>query len=289
MGRVMTSPTLRLLAPAKLNLFLHITGRRADGYHELQTLFQLLDYGDRLEFNSTEPGTVALHLSANSRYQSIPMDNNLILRAVARLRPLAGENAPGISIYLDKQIPPGAGLGGGSADAAATLIALNQLWQLGLSKDELARIGLELGADVPIFIKGKTAWAEGLGEQLEPVQLPPAWYLVLIPDCQVSTARIFAQENLTRHSTAIKIADFLAGRTRNDCESVTCALYPAVQKTLDWLSQHGPARMTGTGAAVFARFDAEAEAAAILAGIPADLRGFVARGMNSLEMILSGD
>ena len=279
----------RWLAPAKLNLFLHITGRRPDGYHELQTLFQLLDYGDTLEFAEGPAGTLALHLSARSRYKSVPMDDNLVLRAAASLKSHAlkarsDRELPGVAITLDKQIPPGSGLGGGSADAAITLLALNQLWELDLDRAALAAIGLQLGADVPVFIHGHSAWAEGLGELLQPVDLPPRWYLVLLPDCEVATRRIFSAENLTRNSTPIKIADFLAGRSRNDCESVTCALYPEVAQALDWLGRYAPARMTGTGAAVFASFDAQEAAAAVYREIPVDLQGFIARGMNSLEM-----
>ena len=283
----MTSPSLSLLAPAKLNLFLHITGRRDDGYHNLQTLFQLLNYGDLLEFTLTDPGVVALHTAEDSRYPQVPMDDNLILQAVHKLQHLAPANAPGIDITLTKQIPMGAGLGGGSADAAITLLAVNALWQLGLSRDELASIGLSLGADVPVFIQGHSAWAEGIGEQLQPVTIAPAWYVVVMPDCEVSTASIFSHENLTRNTSAIKMADFLAGRARNDCESVTCELYPEVENALAWLSQTAPAQMTGTGAAVFARFDSEAEAQKVFANIPAHLQGFLAQGINSLEMDIS--
>lgn len=275
----MTSRTLRCLAPAKLNLFLHITGRRPDGYHELQTLFRLLDHGDLLEFAPAEAGTLALHLSPDSRYLNIPLEDNLVLRAADRLLALC-DGRPGVSITLNKQIPPGSGLGGGSSDAAATLRALNELWELGLPRERLMQIGLELGADVPVFVAGETAWAEGLGERLEPVKLETAYYLVLLPACEVPTARVFRHENLTRNSLPIKIADFLAGRSRNDCESVTCDLYPQVQAALKWLSQHAPARMTGTGAAVFAAFPSEAEAHAVQAQMPTDLEGFVARGLN---------
>ncbi len=285
----MATRTLSLLAPAKLNLFLHITGRRSNGYHDLQTLFQLLDYGDRLQFSTTDSGIVALHTTAGSRYPHVPMDNNLILQAVQALQPMAPADAPGLDIVLDKQIPMGGGLGGGSADAAMTLLAVNELWQLGLNRPQLADIGLRLGADVPVFIYGHSAWAEGLGEELQAVTLEPAWYLVVVPDCEVSTARIFSHENLTRNTSAIKMADFLAGRARNDCESVTCELYPEVKNALSWLSQTAPAQMTGTGAAVFARFDSEAEAQTIFASLPANLQGFLAQGINSLELDFCGD
>lgn len=274
---------LTLLAPAKLNLFLHITGRRPDGYHELQTLFQLLDYGDTLAFHIDDSGVLALHVEEESPYRDVPLENNLVLAAARRLQALAPTNA-GADIRLTKRIPPGAGLGGGSADAAVTLLALNALWQLQLDTQQLMAIGLELGADVPVFVAGRSAWAEGVGERLEPVALDPAFYLVLVPPVEVSTARVFAQENLTRQASAITIADFLAGRVRNDCESVTCALYPAVKKALEWLGQHAPARMTGTGSAVFARFEEEAEAHEVFGRRPQDLDGFVARGVNALEL-----
>ena len=270
----------RWLAPAKLNLFLHITGRRADGYHELQTLFQLLDFGDRLHFAVTQEPGLSLHLNQDSSIKNVPLDGNLILRAAQLLQQFA-DKPQSARIELSKHIPMGAGLGGGSSDAATTLLALNRLWKLRLSNEQLAALGLQLGADVPLFIFGKSAWAEGVGERLHAVEIPPAWYVVLMPDCPVSTAEIFAQENLTRNTSAIKMADFLAGRSRNDCESVTCGLYPEVKKALNWLGQYAPARMTGTGAAVFARFDSEAEARAVLAELPTGQQGFVAQGVNS--------
>jgi len=277
----MSARTLTLPAPAKLNLFLHITGRRPDGYHELQTLFQLLDFGDTLAFRADDSGVLALHIDAESTHRDIPLENNLVLTAARRLQALAP--GAGADITLTKRLPAGAGLGGGSSDAAVTLLALNALWRLGLTTDELMALGLELGADVPVFVAGRTAWAEGIGERLEPVALEPAHYVVLVPPVTVSTARIFGQENLTRQTTAITMADFLAGRARNDCESVTCALYPAVKTALDWLGQHAPARMTGTGSAVFARFEDEAEAHEVFGKRPQDLDGFVARGVNALE------
>ena len=276
------------LAPAKLNLFLHITGRRADGYHELQTLFQLLDYGDELRF---EPrADEHIHLHCNQADLGGP--DNLVLRAARLLRAQTPDPLPGVDIWLHKRIPAGAGLGGGSSDAATTLVALNQLWQLGLSAVELARLGVTLGADVPVFVAGRTAWAEGIGEKLTPVNLPERWYVVLTPDCQVSTARIFSHEQLTRDSKAIRIAAFLAERSRNDCEALVRNLYPPVDATLEWLAHHAPARMTGTGSSVFAAFDDEAEARAVLKQLPdmpaehtlAGLKGFVARGINHSDL-----
>lgn len=280
--------SLRLLAPAKLNLFLHILGQRADGYHDLQTVFQLLDYGDTLDFEVTDDGSLSLHLDADSAIRPLPLDDNLILRAARHLQSLAGAGA-GVRIQLNKQIPMGAGLGGGSSDAATTLLALNRLWNLGLDTRQLQELGRELGADVPVFVLGHSAWGEGVGEQLEPISLPPAWYVVLTPDCQVSTAAIFGHEHLTRNSTAIKMADFLAGRSRNDCEAVTRGLYSEVDSALVWLGQYAPARMTGTGAAVFASFADEDSARAVFDKRPAQLHGFIARGVNSLEPASGGD
>jgi 4-diphosphocytidyl-2-C-methyl-D-erythritol kinase len=271
------------LAPAKLNLFLHILGRRGDGYHELQTLFQLLDVGDTLHFTAAARGELQLHLSTNSTGQVVPLADNLILEAARLLRDHAGNPKLGAKIQLEKQLPMGGGLGGGSSDAATTLLALNQLWELGLTRQELQALGLQLGADVPVFIGGRSAWGEGVGEKLEPVELPTRWYLVITPNCLVSTARIFGHENLTRNTRAIKMADFLAGGFRNDCESVTRNLYPEVDKALNWLSKYGPARMTGTGASVFADFPAEEPARAALSALPDCWRGFVAQGVNSLE------
>jgi 4-diphosphocytidyl-2-C-methyl-D-erythritol kinase len=279
----MAASRLTLLAPAKLNLFLHITGRRADGYHELQTLFQLLDFGDTLGFEEARPGTLSLHLSEDSPINTIPMDCNLIMRAARSLLESAKRDDLGARISLHKQIPLGAGLGGGSSDAAITLLALNALWQLGLDIDQLSEIGLQLGADVPLFIGGNSAWAEGVGEQLQAVELADSWYLLISPDCAVSTAEIFSHENLTRNSPAIKMADFLAGRARNDCEAVTRMLYPEVDNALNWLSQFGDARMTGTGSSAFTSFPDEATANEVLAKLPTDLHGFVARGINSLD------
>tara|TARA_B110000438_G_scaffold38693_1_gene38504 strand:+ start:37789 stop:38625 length:837 start_codon:yes stop_codon:yes gene_type:complete len=278
----MSDNAISVLAPAKLNLFLHILGRRNDGYHNLQSLFQLLDFGDDLHFETDTSGTISLHLDSNSEIKKIPMDDNLIIRATELLRANYGRNQLGASITLTKRIPIGSGLGGGSSNAAATLKALNKLWNCGLEKQELATMGLELGADVPVFVWGKSAWAEGVGERLEAIEIEPCWYLVINPNSIVSTAQIFSQENLTRNSPAIKMADFLAGRAKNDCEAVTRNLHPEVNEALNWLGQFSEARMTGTGSAVFSRFENEAAAQAVFAKRPSSLNGFVARGINSL-------
>lgn len=282
---------LSLLAPAKLNLFLHVTARRADGYHELQTLFQLLDHGDRLRFAPQEGGLISLHIgdthakSWDTHRSAIPpLESNLILRAAFELARLTGCKE-GAAITLEKRLPIGGGLGGGSSNAAVSLLALNELWQLGLSMEELCRIGVGLGADVPVFIRGRSAWGEGVGEILEPVALPEQWYLVVTPPCQVSTATVFKDENLTRNSAKIRIADFLAGRCRNDCEPVTRRLYPAVDEALSWLGQFGEARMSGTGASVFIALANEAAAGEILAGLPAGWNGFAAKGVERMEHV----
>ncbi|MEC7684651.1 MAG: 4-(cytidine 5'-diphospho)-2-C-methyl-D-erythritol kinase [Pseudomonadota bacterium] len=279
----MNDSSERWFAPAKLNLFLHILGRRSDGYHQLQTLFQLLDKGDTLQFESLSGGELQLEVSSNTTGHRLPVENNLILKAARLLRTHAGTPTLGARICVDKHIPMGGGLGGGSSNAATTLIALNRYWQLNLSQTELKALGLQLGADVPLFIDGKSAWGEGVGEKLQAVTLPPRWFLVATPDCAVSTAEIFNHENLTRNSPAIKMADFMAGVARNDCESITCDLYPEVEQALTWLTQFGQARMTGTGASVFADFTAETKANAALSQLPARWQGFVARGLNSLE------
>lgn len=276
----MPSPALTRLAPAKLNLFLHITGRRADGYHELQTLFQLLDYGDELSFDPLPYGELSLHAEGPTA-SAMPLDDNLILQAAELLRQEAKDPKLGAAISLYKRLPAGAGLGGGSSDAAATLLALNELWQLDFTEAQLCELGVKLGADVPVFLRGRSAWAEGVGEILTPVELPDAFFLVVTPPCFVATKEVFSQENLTRNSPAIKMADFLAGRSRNYCEAVTRALYPEVAEALDWLAQFTEARMTGTGASVFARCKSRAEAEQLLARLPKPLTGFVAEGVNT--------
>jgi 4-diphosphocytidyl-2-C-methyl-D-erythritol kinase len=264
---------LTLVSPAKLNLFLHITGRRADGYHELQTLFQLLDYGDTLHF------AVANTLTLTPEIPGVPAQDNLILRAAELLGRATGCKK-GAFIALEKRLPLGGGIGGGSSNAATALLALNRLWDLQLSLDELAALGLQLGADVPVFVRGRSAWAKGVGEHLETVDLAPRNYLILVPPCQVSTALIFSQQALTRNSSAITIAAFLREGGRNDCEPVVRSLYPEVAFALDWLSHFAPARMTGTGACVFASFAERAAAETVLQQLPDGYSGFVATGVS---------
>lgn len=262
-------------APAKLNLFLHITGRRADGYHTLQTLFQLLDHGDLLHVTARDDGLIEL----SPQLPGVPVESNLILRA-ARLLQQHGGGGHGATIRLDKRLPMGGGIGGGSSDAATTLLALNQLWRLGLSLDQLAGLGLRLGADVPVFVRGRSAWAEGVGELLQPFDLPPRTYLVLVPPCAVATAEIFSAEALTRNTSPIRMAAFHGQGSQNDCEPVVRKLYPEVAYAIDWLNKFAPARMTGTGACVFAEVDDRAAAEQLLKELPANYSGFVAQGVN---------
>ncbi|MBU2886081.1 4-(cytidine 5'-diphospho)-2-C-methyl-D-erythritol kinase [Gilvimarinus agarilyticus] len=274
--------SLTLLAPAKLNVFLHITGQRADGYHQLQTLFQLLDVGDTLTFTRTDQNRVNL----KSNLKGVADSDNLILRAALALQEAAQNSTSpplnlGAHIELNKVLPMGGGIGGGSSDAATTLVGLNHLWGLGLSKNVLMQLGLKLGADVPVFINGRTAWAEGIGEQLMAVDLPPKWFTVIQPDCHVSTATIFSHKDLTRDTRPIKVAAFSQRATRNDCEPLVRKLYPNVDNALIWLKKFNEdARMTGTGACVFAPFDSEKEARAVLAQAPDTLPGFVAQGIS---------
>ncbi len=272
---------LTLLSPAKLNLFLLVTGRRDDGYHTLQTLFQLLDYGDTLHFSASDALTLTPELPG------VPNDSNLIIRAARLLQTHTGCRK-GAAIVLDKRLPLGGGIGGGSSNAATTLLALNHLWDLHLPLAELAALGLQLGADVPVFVHGNTAWAEGVGERLQPVAQPSRNYLILVPPCAVSTAQIFSDPALTRNSSPLTIRAFLRDGGRNDCEPVTKRLYPEVQNALDALSRFAPAQMTGTGACVFAAIEssdgddrqAEQVMQHVLQQLPTNFRGFVARGVN---------
>ncbi len=264
-------------APAKLNLFLHITGRREDGYHLLQTVFQFLDFGDRLRFQLRNDGRV-------QRLNALPgvtPDQDLVVRAARLLQQTCGK-AQGVDIEVDKRLPMGGGLGGGSSDAATTLVALNQLWQCGLDEAALAELGLSLGADVPVFIHGQAAWAEGVGEQLTPVDLPEPWFVVLCPPITVSTAEVFSAPQLRRDCPPITIRDFLAGGDdHNVCEPLVRARYPEVDAALRDLEAFAPARMTGTGACVFAAFNEQTAARRAHEVLARKWPGFVARGMNT--------
>jgi 4-diphosphocytidyl-2-C-methyl-D-erythritol kinase len=229
-------------------------------------------------------GILSLHLTFSEDVETgTPLDNNLVTSAAQLLRLEAGNPLLGASISLEKRLPSGAGLGGGSSNAATCLLALNQLWELNLGTDKLCEIGVNLGADVPVFIRGKSAWAEGIGERLSPVELGDSWYLVVSPKCSVSTSEVFCHEHLTRNSQAIKMADFLAGSSRNDCESVTRKLHPEVDQAFEILAKFADFRMTGTGSSLFASFEHEAAAKKVLDALPDNLPGFVAKGIDSLE------
>ena len=267
-------------APAKLNLLLHVIGQRADGYHELQTVFQFLTISDWLYFDvHKQPGVQLVGQPAG-----VPASADLCVRAAALLLETTRCKA-GVTIYNDKRLPVGGGLGGGSSDAATTLLVLNRLWELGLPPDELARLGLMLGADVPVFVHGQAAWAEGVGEILTPVTPPEAWYLVLVPPVSVSTAAIFSDPGLTRDTPRTKIPDLLPGVGHNDCEAVVCRRYPEVAAAIDWLNAFAPARLTGTGGCVFAAFATEADARAVAVQLPAEWSGLVARGINRSPLL----
>ncbi|WP_372925267.1 4-(cytidine 5'-diphospho)-2-C-methyl-D-erythritol kinase [Marinobacter sp.] len=270
---------LELPSPAKLNLFLHILGRRPDGYHELQTLFQFLDYGDTITLTPRMDNRIELE-------QSIPGvadEDNLVLRAARQLAVTTDSTVTGVSIAIDKKLPMGGGLGGGSSNAATTLLGLNHLWGLNRSLDKLAELGLALGADVPVFVHGHAAWGEGVGERLTEANPPEDWFVVIKPPCDISTREIFSRQGLTRDTPGIKIAPAFEGdasRYRNDCEDVVRRLYPEVHQGLEWLAQFGPARLTGTGACIFGRFPTESAARIIWESKPSGIKGFVAQGVN---------
>ena len=271
----MTSGFQAFPAPAKVNLFLHIIGRRADGYHLLQSVFRLLDRCDTLHLRPTQDGLVR----RMADIPGVPEDNDLCVRAARLLQQHTGCQL-GVEIRLDKILPMGGGLGGGSSDAATMLLTLNRLWTLNLPRAELITLGLRLGADVPVFVFGQNAWAEAVGEQLQAIALPPAWYVVLTPQAHVSTAEIFSSEELTRNTNPATMAAFFKGYGRNDLEPVVCRHYPAVKNCLVWLKQFGDARMSGSGASVFLEVDNEAEAQRIYSLKPENVAGFVARGLD---------
>ena len=268
-------------APAKLNLMLHIVGRRPDGYHELQTVFQLIDLCDRLDIRVRDDGVI----SRPDGPPGVPEDADLTVRAARALQQATGSTA-GAEIRVHKRIPVGGGLGGGSSDAATVLVALNHLWRTGLTSAQIAAIGAKLGADVPIFVAGRSAWAEGIGEQLEPVTLgKDSWYVVIFPGVAVPTAAVFQAPELTRNSPPTTMRGFLETGGRNDCESVVRAHFPAVGEALDWLGQHAPARLTGTGSCVFAKFARAADAERVAARVPDAWRSWVARGLDTSPLL----
>jgi 4-diphosphocytidyl-2-C-methyl-D-erythritol kinase len=270
------SPTRHWPAPAKLNLFLHVTGRRADGYHELQTLFQLIDLCDTITISLRGDGLIERPAGP----AGVAPEADLTLRAALALKQATGTRQ-GADLRVHKRIPQGAGLGGGSSDAATTLLVLNELWGCRLSLQDLASLALPLGADVPVFIQGSSAWAEGIGERLTPVSLPEAWYVIIYPGVGVSTREVFQSPELTRNSPLITIRAFFQSGGRNDCEPVVRARSPEVAAAIDWLAREGSARLTGTGSCVFAARSSAADAERLAARVPDRWMSFVARGLNS--------
>ncbi|WP_228375555.1 MULTISPECIES: 4-(cytidine 5'-diphospho)-2-C-methyl-D-erythritol kinase [Methylomonas] len=262
-------------APAKLNLMLRITGRRPDGYHLLQTVFQIIDLCDWITFHPVEDGLVFLH----DPIPGVPEQDDLTIRAANLLKQYTG-CLLGVCIEVEKNLPMGGGLGGGSSDAATTLVVLNKLWGLKLPLEKLMELGLLLGADVPVFVYGYTAWGEGIGEELKPITIPEQWVVVIKPDCHVNTKQIFLAEQLTRDSKPITMRDFIAGDWRNDCLPVVSNLYKAVGEALDALSQYADARLTGTGACVFAQFNSEESAREAFSALSPNWSVYLARGLN---------
>ena len=263
-------------APAKLNLFLHVIGRCPDGYHELQTLFQLIDLCDSIGLKVRQDGLIQ-RLAGPS---DVPAEQDLAIRAARALQQHAGVSL-GADVQVRKAIPAGGGLGGGSSDAATVLLALNELWECGLSEGDLAALGLPLGADVPVFVRGSSAWAEGVGERLTPVTLPEAWYVIVHPRVPVSTTRVFQSPELTRNSPLITIRAFFESGGRNDCEPVVRSLCPEVAEAMQWLERYAPAHLTGTGSCIFAACESAIEAERLAARVPERWSSYVAHGLNT--------
>jgi len=272
-------------SPAKLNLFLHVVGRRSDGYHELQTLFQFLDYGDTLDIRATGTPEISL-LTA---IEGVADEDNLIVKAARLLQQEAKAQGhtdlPGAEIKINKILPMGGGLGGGSSNAATVLLALNALWQLNLSTEKLAALGLSLGADVPVFIHGFAAYAEGVGEELTPRSPKEYWYLVSKPDCSISTVSVFTSDDLPRNTDRSLALKADTDDCHNDCQTMVIKHYPEVAKLLSWLLEYAPSQMTGTGACIFSRFDSKAEACRIQAQLPDGIESFVAKGINQSPLM----
>ena len=266
-------------APAKLNLFLHVVGRRPDGYHLLQSVFTLIDRCDTVRLEVREDGEVR----RATDLPGVPEAEDLAVRAATLLKEASGSTR-GVDITVEKRIPLGGGLGGGSSDAATVLLALDRLWETNFGPAALAELGASLGADIPFFVHGTSAWVEGIGEKITPVRLPPAWYLVLTPPVTVPTGAVFASPELTRNTEPLKMEDFSAqpgdGRFRNDLEPVVTARYPTVREHLEWLRQHAQARMTGSGSCVFAAFGTREAAQSVMDRLPAPMKGFIAQGMS---------
>lgn len=264
-------------APAKLNLMLRVVGRRGDGYHLLQTVFRFIDYGDTLRFRVRADGVIA----RVNEVPNVAAADDLCVRAARALQQASGTPL-GADIHLEKRLPLGGGLGGGSSDAATTLLALNHLWKTAFTRRQLTDFAVNLGADVPVFVFGENALAEGIGEQLQTLDLPPAWYVVLCPPVMVSTAAVFSHPDLKRDSQKVTIQGFTDGTApvaENDLQPLVLQQYPEVARHLTWILQHGAGLMTGSGACVFAPFDSENEARQVLAQLPPDMRGFVAQGL----------
>jgi 4-diphosphocytidyl-2-C-methyl-D-erythritol kinase len=281
-------------APAKLNLFLHVTGRRADGYHLLQSVFQLIDYGDSLDFELRDDDLIV----RTSDLPGVPAESDLVVRALRRLqaayREKHGKLPPGVDVGIVKRLPMGGGLGGGSSDAATALMAVNHLWQAGFTTDELMALGLPLGADIPFFVFGRNAFVEGVGERMQPVATPDCCYLVIAPGIEVPTASIFCADDLTRDSKPVRITDFsrhlktesgLKGFGKNDLQAVATRLFPPVAEAVEWLGAYGDARMTGSGACVFCAFADEAAARAVLAQVPPTWRAFIAGSLQAHPLL----
>ncbi|MET0292938.1 MAG: 4-(cytidine 5'-diphospho)-2-C-methyl-D-erythritol kinase [Steroidobacteraceae bacterium] len=277
MTRVVTG-----LAPAKVNLFLHILGRRADGYHELQTAFQLVDLCDELRIEATDDGLITREAPEDAALAAVPADQDLVVRAARLLQERSG-SPRGARIAVTKRIPMGGGLGGGSSDAACVLRVLNQLWGTGLDEDALAALGLSLGADVPMFVRGRNAWGEGRGERLTPIETPPGWFTIVHPGISIATAAVFADPELTRDTPAQTMQRLDGPGLRNDCEAVVRRRYPVVAEALDLLSRFAPARLSGTGACVFARFEDRAAAERAAGAMPSRWTAHVARGLQRIS------
>jgi 4-diphosphocytidyl-2-C-methyl-D-erythritol kinase len=266
---------VRVPAPAKINLFLHIVGRRPDGYHLLQTAFRMLDWGDEIILRRRDDGIIV----RTTDVPGVAAEADLVVRAARALQAATGSPF-GAEIGVEKRIPMGGGLGGGSSDAASVLVALNRLWACGLSRERLQEIGLTLGADVPFFIFGQTAFAEGVGEALQPLSVPPAWYLMVAPNVSVPTAEVFSAEELTRDSEILIMRAFAMHTTRNDMQATVCKKFPEVAEALVWLSQYGAARMSGSGACIFAPFDSKEKAEQVAAAAPQGWKVWVAEGLD---------